>query len=137
MATLREELERVRAVNGKITPRIVVEEARNPGSPLHDRFTWDEHENSERYLLVQARRLIRSVKIEYIAPSGRPERVRAFHAIARPDGTSYEPAEDIAQDRFAGAILLQQMEREWKSMYARYARFEEFRDLVLRDLGAA
>jgi hypothetical protein len=50
---------------------------------------------------------------------------------------AYEPAEEAAADEFASKLLLQSMEREWRSLKARYEKFDEFRRLILRDLGAA
>lgn len=48
---------------GQITPKQVVEAARNPESPLHDEFEWDEAKAAERHWLDRARSLIRDVKI--------------------------------------------------------------------------
>ena len=48
---------------GYLTPELVVEDAMNPDSPLHDQFTWDKEKAHYAYLLVEARQLIRSVKV--------------------------------------------------------------------------
>lgn len=37
--------------DGRLTPAEVLEEARNPESPLHDQFTWDDTEAAEKYRL--------------------------------------------------------------------------------------
>ncbi len=55
------ELERV---NGRLAPADVVDAARDPESPLHSHFTWDDTEAAEKYRLSQARTLIRTVKLE-------------------------------------------------------------------------
>lgn len=49
---------------GRLLPVDVVNAARDPASPLHSHFTWDDKEAAERYRLEQARTLIRSVKVE-------------------------------------------------------------------------
>ena len=49
--------------DGGLTPERVVERARDPNSPLHQAFEWDDTEASRKYRLEQARGLIRSVKI--------------------------------------------------------------------------
>jgi hypothetical protein len=46
---------------GLLQPFDVVEAARDPGSPLHDSFEWNDSVAAERYRLEQARRLIRTV----------------------------------------------------------------------------
>lgn len=48
---------------GKITPDQVVEAARDPASPLHDSFEWDDTVAAIAHRQDQARTLIRSVEI--------------------------------------------------------------------------
>lgn len=48
---------------GRLTPAEVVDAARNPKSPLHAYFEWDNDRAADAYRLGQARQLIRSVKI--------------------------------------------------------------------------
>lgn len=56
------------AQGDKLNPCDVVEAARNPASPLHDKFTWDDGEAAEQYRLIEARKLI-SVHVEYLPNS--------------------------------------------------------------------
>lgn len=54
-----DELERISEEhNGELKPEDVVEEARLAGSPLHDRFQWDDTICGREYRLLQARKLI-------------------------------------------------------------------------------
>jgi hypothetical protein len=39
-----EVLAELQGIRGQISPEMVVEEARDPASPLHDYFTWDDEE---------------------------------------------------------------------------------------------
>jgi hypothetical protein len=48
---------------GGLDPRAVVEDAKDPGSPLHGCFEWDAEKAAENYWLIQARNLIRSVRL--------------------------------------------------------------------------
>lgn len=48
---------------GRITPHIVLNDARKVSSPLHNEFEWDDSKAGELHRLDQARTLIRSVKI--------------------------------------------------------------------------
>jgi hypothetical protein len=50
--------------NGRLAPADVVEAARDPESPLHSHFNWDDSDAAEKYRLMQARTLIRTVKLE-------------------------------------------------------------------------
>jgi len=48
---------------GKLTPDLVVQEARSPLSPIHDRFTWNQTAAAIKCRQDEARALIRSVTI--------------------------------------------------------------------------
>jgi hypothetical protein len=50
--------------DGRLIPAEVVSDARDPASPLHAQFEWDDSKAAEAHRLSQARTLIRSVKIE-------------------------------------------------------------------------
>lgn len=50
--------------NGRLTPDLVVEAARNSQSPLHRCFTWDLKQAAHERWLYQARELIRSIRVE-------------------------------------------------------------------------
>lgn len=50
----------------QLTPNKVVEIAKDPESPLHGHFCWDDNEAAHQYRLEQARSLIRVVRIEII-----------------------------------------------------------------------
>lgn len=59
---IRQELDRIAQLEGgKISPKIIVEAARDKSSILHSQFTWDDTEAAEQYRLAQAGQLIRTV----------------------------------------------------------------------------
>jgi hypothetical protein len=65
------ELKRIAAEHeGVLLPAVVVEEAADKRSPLHDQFEWDESVAAHQYRIEQARRLIR-VSVEMLAGSNR------------------------------------------------------------------
>lgn len=137
---LRDVLEGVREEHGKLTPEIVRDEARDPSHPLHHRvFDCPPEVASERYYLNRAAKLLRVVKVPYVRPNGENGRVRAYHPVRNEDEptSEYRPVEDIARDEVATRVLLAQMEREWRAFKARYEQFDEFRQLVLGDIGEA
>lgn len=49
---------------GRLTPQAVVEDARNPKSPLHDQFNWDTAKAAYEHWLDRARAII--VSVEYV-----------------------------------------------------------------------
>lgn len=48
---------------GRLTPEDAIEDARDPESPLHPHFTWDDSEAAKKQRLYEARMLIRSVRV--------------------------------------------------------------------------
>lgn len=64
-ATIEKELRALHSRDGVLTCEAVVREARAKSSPLHDYFTWDNSRAAERYRLIEAGRLIATVRIEY------------------------------------------------------------------------
>lgn len=136
--SLREQLQQVRAQYGRLTPQHVVDAARPAGSALHDRFEWDDSIAGEAYRRQQAAALIRSVRIEYVRPSGEPATVRAYHSIPAAEGNgsrAYEEVEEIAEDPFARELLLRQMRRDWQTFKSRYAHLVEYVELVVGEAG--
>ncbi len=76
------------ASGGRLTPQAVVDDAKDPASPLHAHFTWDVNEAAAERWLDQARTLIRTVHVTF-----RTEHtvVRAPYYVRDPSATSREP----------------------------------------------
>lgn len=64
MREVAEVLGRLEHPNGDLDPADVVEAARDPASPLHPFFEWNNDEAAEQWRIGQARLLIRRVKIQ-------------------------------------------------------------------------
>lgn len=137
MSDLRQTLQTIYDSRGQLTPSIVLDVARNPEHPLHDRFEWDDSVAAERWRKHQAHELIQSVKITYTDKKGHPSDVRAFHAVRTEHGHVYQPVEEVVENELTRQLLLQDMEREWRTLHRRWQSFEEFAAMVLRDVEAA
>lgn len=137
--SLRDHLQSIYDKHGKLTPGIVVQEARAKNHPLHDRFEWDDKRAGDAWRRQQAHELIRSVRVVYReATETDPEAsVRAWHAVRSDQEHVYEPAQVIAEDPLLTQMLLRDMEREWKQLHRRYGHMVEFIELVRGDLGDA
>lgn len=136
--TTRTILQAIYEEAGRLTPAIVVDAARAKDHPLHSRFEWNNGVAAEAWRRTQASELIRSCKVVYRKPDSEQRlEIRSWHAIAGPDGHGYEPTERVVSDPVLRAILLRDMEREWKDMFARYSDFKEFLELVAKDLATA
>lgn len=131
-ASLRDQLLQVRAEAGALTPALVVDAARAKAHPLHSRFEWNDKIAGEAHRREQAHQLIRSVRVSYIAGDGAPKTTRAYVAVPVEDSPQpdYQPVEDLALDPVKKAIVLAQMEREWRTLRQRYGHLAEFLALV-------
>lgn len=66
MTLTTDQIEAVRSLqdeDGRITPDVVVEEARRKSSPLHGLFEWDKAKAASIYWIAQAREIIGAVRI--------------------------------------------------------------------------
>lgn len=136
--TLRDELLAIRREHGSLTGQAVVEAARDEAHPLHSRFEWDDSVAGEKFRVVQANELIRSVKVNFVTDGG-PSDLRGFVSVSRPDtpAREYIPVEEVAQDPMISKLVLRDAEREWRELLARYGHLKEFIEMVQNDAQAA
>jgi hypothetical protein len=128
--------------HGALTPELVVDAASAPTHPLHPRFEWDDTEAARQYRLVQAGRIIRSVRVEVEPAAGRdPVQVRAFLSrndigvADEPDEVgTYEPVESVIADDIKRSAWFRRLEQDWKALRRRAQGCQEFADMVLADL---
>lgn len=133
--SLRDELQAIYDRHGRLTPALVVQEAKPKSHPLHARYyALPDREAAHEYRKVLAAKDIRSVTITYAESGDGEERtVRAFHAVRDDEGNhSYEPVEKVVRSEFLSRLLMADMEREWKALRRRYEHFEEFWQMVRR-----
>lgn len=131
---LRDVLQGVYDQHGRLTPALVVDIARDPEHPLHNRFEWNDAAAGEAWRRQQAHELIRSVRVTYKPENKAQDSVRAFHAVRQEDGINYVPAEEVAQDPFMAQLVLNDMQREWLALKRRWEAFAEFWAMVRDDV---
>lgn len=131
--SLRDELLGIRNEYGRLTAETVVEVARDPGHPLHDRFEWDDAIAGEAFRREQARLLIRSVRIPLKNSNHGSTSVRAFYAMPSTEPTKvYDPTEEIMADPMSRKILLNDMKRRIAELETTYGHLNEFWDQIKR-----
>lgn len=111
--------------DGKILPHEVVEAARNPESPLHPHFEWDDSAAAESYRLEQARRLIRVHVVVSDTPTSAT--VRAFVSLTpdRKTGGGYRPISKVLDDVQMRKQLLKDALAELETFRRKYERLRE------------
>jgi hypothetical protein len=133
--SILDELQHIYDATGVLTPAAVVDVARPQHHPLHSHFEWDNRTAGEAWRREQAHRLIQSVRIVYREQPTRT--VRAFHSVHTPDGYQYAPVQTITDDPKLAAMVLADMERDWRALRNRYDEFAEFWDMVCRETADA
>jgi hypothetical protein len=138
---LRALLDDIRARRGALTPDAVVEEAAAADHPLHDRFEWDDELAGHEYRVIQAGRLIRSVKV-IVGES----RVNAFVSLPvraeirqadSDEDAEHRRREYVAVDNLTEGqyqIHLRMMRLDIALLRRKYGTYKEFRAEILAAL---
>ena len=113
----------------KLTADLMVVEARDPGSPLHGVFGFDDDAGMAReHRLEIARRLLRSVRVKITTPSRNEVIVRMTVATPQPEETdkkSYSTTEYAMADPEMRAEVLRQALRDLIAFRRKYAELSE------------
>ena len=136
--SVREELERIYNTGGILTPAAVVDDARPEDAPLHSHFEWDDTVAGEQYRMVQARQLIRSVKVTVQPqPDASPVQVRVFHNVADEDKPrEYVPLRVLMGNPESAKRVLARAWDEWLQLKRKYADLDGFLSMVSGDIAA-
>jgi hypothetical protein len=114
---------------GELTPRDVLDDAKNNNSPLHSFFEWDDGEAAEQYRLQQARGLIRSVVAIYTQPDQPAMRVRAYVHVPEAGAPHYRDTQSAMSQEKTRDLVLQRAWRELSAWRARYKDLKQLADL--------
>jgi hypothetical protein len=131
-------LEKIATLNGgRITPDAVLKDAKSPASPLHDQFEWDDSAAGKQWRLMQARDLIRSVRVEVTTESRVVSTVRYVRDPTA--GGEEQGYVEVAKLRDSRELAREALTAELKSAQALFERAhslaealglsEEFEDL--------
>lgn len=133
--SLRNELQSIYEQTGFLTAQVVVDAAVPEDSPLHDRFEWDDSIAGPLYRLEQARDLIRSFTVRYRQPNSETEEtVRFYHSVREESGQVYRSLDDIKESEFLTKLVLNEAERAWRDLLAKYGHMAEFLEVVKADI---
>lgn len=93
-----QELVRIEADSGGLTPAAVVEASRDESAPLHPAFTWDDSQAGERWRRQEARTLIRSIEVVR-EDDNEKTAVPVFVSVTSPDSaTRYMATAEVVTD---------------------------------------
>ncbi len=120
---------------GKLTPELVLDDARSESSPIHRLFEWDDTAAAHNFRLLQAAELIRRVKVRVRISETETRSVRAFVNIANPADNAlidrrrvYVPIVDAMRAEHTRSQVIDALHREvleWKRRAEAYEIFAE------------
>lgn len=104
--TAGEELARIHAEHGRLTPRAVVDESLPEDAPLHPAFEWRDNVAADEYRQIQARSLIKTVEV--IRPAEDEKEPEPVYVKVANSPAQYERSSKVAQtpDMFESAFML-------------------------------
>lgn len=114
--------------SGGLTPERLLNANRDPGTPLHDMFEWDDTEAAEKYRISQARLIIRSIAVDV----ERETTARAF-VRATSDPGVYTSLDVVIQNADMRLELLKAAKRDAEAFIAKYKTLDELAS-VCREL---
>lgn len=129
------ELSAIHEKFGSLTTHNVLQCARSPESPLHDYFVWDDTEAAEKYRLMQAGQLIRSIRVR-ISKAAPP--VRRFVNVRRDEegelsinpfensNNEYKPVEEAMKSPLIKEHLFEKALYEIECFERKYSHMKEF-----------
>lgn len=120
--------------NGDLQPLDIVEDARNPKSPLHPNFEWDDTLAARHYREHTARNLLGAIVRVSMNDEPLSNPVRAFVNVNRGSADrSYMPVIVAMRDPDIRENVLRQALNElsrWKKKYADYREFATVIDAI-------
>lgn len=132
-AVAAEALNEIKVKHGMLKADAIVEEARDPGHPLHEAFPWDDDEAAQIGREAVAARLIRSLKVKITAEKKDPIYVRAFVSTkdpVAPGRVSYAEVTEALGDADARAFVLKQAWLQLKAWRNKYGALSELSEVV-------
>lgn len=123
-----------------LTAEIVVKELTPPEHPYHNRLEWDDSVAGEKYRLVQAAQLIRSIKITY-KNGNREHKLRGLISVTAAPSPSggdatdaaakmvYVKTTDLINNKPMLFSEIEKMKAQWRAFKKRWEHLAEFADL--------
>lgn len=109
----------------EVTPRSVVDLAKNEDSKLHDDFEWDNEIAGDKYRLSQAREMIQLLAFEPIEEKHEP--IRVYYIST--EKSVYKPVEMIMKKEDEYQALLKRALAELESFKKKYSTLVELEEV--------
>ena len=124
-----EELARLSAkTKGRLTPKAIVEAAKDSRNILHRHFDWEDKTAAQKWRISQAQDLVRAIHTENADTESGV--ARAFLSINDKDGTSYRALDEVLSSADLQSKVLAAAERDLLTFEQRYRNLTDICDLI-------
>ena len=128
-----EELERIKRRDGTIGAPAVVEEARPDDAILHPAFTWSDPEAAEKYRLIEARTLIKKVRVICPEPTQEPVVRATVGMVSMPIEPLIEQHDPLAHDLSKAVGSLVEAKRQLEELKRKAAvRWDKKKEIAAK-----
>lgn len=128
IAVVKAELDRIHERTGTLTPQAVLDEARKKSSPLHAHFTWDNSAAAQKFRLLEAAMLIRTVRVR-VSYEEETHRAPAFLLPVRGE-SNYRKTEDVMSNTELSSAMLDLARAELAAFKKRFGTLQALQSLL-------
>ena len=121
-----DKLQELRDKHEGLTASIVVDDAKNKDSVLHDAFEWNDSKAAQEWRLHSARNLMRAVVTKDLDSSGEIRYQPAFIFVKTEEGPRYETIAIVQSDEELRHQVIQRAFVELTQWKKRYKEYKEF-----------
>lgn len=100
---------------GKLTPKELVEAARDVNSPLHDEFEWNNTKAAQKYREWQARYIISSIEVKLTYIPSEIEKVD-LQIVPKSDGVKFYHTLDLDEGGYENVLTISSDEEKRKKL---------------------
>lgn len=115
----------IQTIGESVTPKQILDYARNPETELHKCFEWDDSIAAEKYRLQQARMVVcHLVVVNDKEPE--PQKIRVMQRTAE----AYKPVQLIVRNKTEYESLLERARAELRAFKNRYHTLVELEEIL-------
>ncbi len=127
------ELDAIYEEHGKVTPPLIVEDARNTERETHKLIEWDETAAAGKYRLEQARFIMRNIVIVRKEQAEKPEQAkvfRVFENVVINNDRCYIPTQVAIAQEDTREYLLKKALQSLASFREKYSMLQELSEVM-------
>ena len=109
----------------RVTPEQIVEKAKDESTELHKCFEWDNDIAAEKYRIVQAREILRSLVVTPVTDDDTPVRVYQISSTV----SEYQPTKMFLEQPDEYTELLKRAKAELEAFKRRYHQLTELEEI--------